>query len=228
MLKYQTIHTDPSKNDHERPTPPSLGVPCSGSVSLLLLCSLFNRKNSPRLRLKLLPFGLSIAVVAIPGLCGSLLSGELSDAEGSSPPVDRWLRVCRSALNPGLRLPVGDERSTPRRRESATIALKGLDKGLMSGPGIILATDARVIVDGRSVFLGESGCRRVASGVSGSLIWASVGRRGFEKAVSRGRGREICSWDDCQGFWRRADGDGEIEWSRRGRLDEMEDVRRGV
>lgn len=62
----------------------------------------------------------------------------------------------------------------------------------MRGPGIIRATEALVMVEGRFwlFFRGESGCRRVVSGVKGSLICASVGRSGVEVVFSRGRGRE--------------------------------------
>ena len=73
------------------------------------------------------------------------------------------------------------------------MALRGLESGLMSGPGIILTTEVRDRVDGRLFLRGDSGCRRVVFGVRGSLMCASVGRSGVEVVFSRGRGRESCS-----------------------------------
>ena len=90
------------------------------------------------------------------------------------------------------------------------MALKGLDNGLIRGPGIILAIEARESVDGRLVLRGDPGCLRVTLGVRGSLIWASVGKRGVDIVLSRPRGRESWSWEDCQGFLRSADEDGGV------------------
>lgn len=104
----------------------------------------------------------------------------MADSPGS--PGLRWDLVFCKAGRRGRRREVGE--STPRRMESATMALRGEERGDIRGPGIMRDMELRDRVDGRSVFWLGSRRELCPGGGGGPDRCASDGSRGEEMVFS--------------------------------------------